>query len=81
MDHFNELDISETLDDALKPSTPALVVCDMQVGILSQIADADRVLANVLRVLAAARRRSVRTVFLRHYSMPTELVSRRARTR
>jgi len=73
MDHFNELDIPETLDDALKPSTLALVVYDMQVGILGQIADADRVLANVLRVLAAARKRSVRTVFLRHYSMPTEL--------
>lgn len=73
MDHFHELDIPESLDDALRPSTLALVVYDMQVGVLSQIADADRVLANVLRVLAAARERGVRTVFLRHYSMPTEL--------
>ena len=73
MDHFNELDIPESLDEALEPSALALVVYDMQVGILRQIADADRVLANVLRVLAAARERSVRTVFLRHYSMPTEL--------
>jgi nicotinamidase-related amidase len=73
MDRFNDLDIPESLDDALKPWTLALVVYDMQVGILSQIADSERVLANVLRVLAAARERSVRTVFLRHYSMPTEL--------
>jgi nicotinamidase-related amidase len=73
MDRFNDLDIPESLDDALKPSTLALVVYDMQVGILSQIADGERVLANVLRVLAAARQRRVRTVFLRHYSMPTEL--------
>jgi biuret amidohydrolase len=73
MDRFNELDIPESLDDALRPSTLALVVYDMQVGILSQIAGGDRVLANVLRVLAAARERRVRTVFLRHYSMPTEL--------
>jgi biuret amidohydrolase len=73
MDRFNDLDIPESLDDALRPSTLALVVYDMQVGILGQIADGDRVLANVLRVLAAARERRVRTVFLRHYSMPTEL--------
>ena len=73
MDHFNGLDIPESLDDALQPSTLALVVYDMQVGILRQIEDGDRVLANVLRVLAAARERRVRTVFLRHYFMPTEL--------
>lgn len=73
MDRFNDLDIPESLDDALQPPTLALVVYDMQVGILRQIADGDRVLANVLRVLDAARERRVRTVFLRHYSMPTEL--------
>ena len=73
MDRFNGLDIPESLDEALQPTTLALVVYDMQVGILSQIADGDRVLANVLRVLAAARERRVRTVFLRYYSMPNEL--------
>jgi nicotinamidase-related amidase len=73
MDRFNGMDIPESLADALRPSTLALVVYDMQVGVLGQIADGRRVLDNVLRVLAAARERRVRTVFLRHYSMPTEL--------
>jgi nicotinamidase-related amidase len=73
VDRFNGLEIPETLEDALDPATLALVVYDMQVGVLAQIADGDRVLANVLRVLAAARERRVRTVFLRHYFMPTEL--------
>jgi biuret amidohydrolase len=45
----------------------------MQTGILAQIADRDRVVANVLRLLAAARKQGVRTVFMRHYFMPTEL--------
>jgi nicotinamidase-related amidase len=45
----------------------------MQAGILAQIADGDRVLANVRRLLAATRERRVRTVFLRHYFMPSEL--------
>jgi nicotinamidase-related amidase len=73
MDRFNGLDIPETLADALEPSALALVVYDMQVGIVGQIAGGDRVLANVLRVLAAARAAGVRTVFTRHYSMPTAL--------
>jgi nicotinamidase-related amidase len=73
VDRFNGLDIPETLEDALDPATLALVVYDMQVGVLAQIADGDRVLANVLRVLEAARARGVRTVFLRHYFMPTAL--------
>src|SRR5919199_1540371 len=73
MDRFNGLDIPESLAETLEPSTLALVVYDMQVGILSQIDGADRVLANVLRLLDAARERGVRTLFLRHYFMPTEL--------
>jgi nicotinamidase-related amidase len=73
MDRFNGLDIPESLSDALQPSTLALVVYDMQAGIVGQVAGGDRVLANVLRVLAAARAAGVRTVFTRHYSMPTAL--------
>jgi len=73
MDRFNGLDIPESLADAVRPATLALLVYDMQVGILRQIAGADRVLANVRRVLEAAREQRVRTLFLRHYFMPTEL--------
>jgi nicotinamidase-related amidase len=73
VDRFNGLDIPETLEDALDPATLAFVVYDMQVGVLDQIPDGDRVLANVLRLLGAARERGVRTVFMRHYFMPTAL--------
>jgi nicotinamidase-related amidase len=73
VDRFNGLDIPETLEDALNPASLALLVYDMQVGVLAQIEGGDRVLANVARVLAAAREAAVRTVFLRHYFMPTEL--------
>jgi hypothetical protein len=73
MDRFNGLDVPESLEDALDPATLALIVYDMQSGILAQIADGDRVLANVLKVLAAARKRGIRTIFTRHYFMPTEL--------
>jgi len=73
VDRFNGLEIPETLEDALDPATVALLVYDMQVGVLAQIDDADRVLGNVLRLLEAARGAGVRTVFLRHYFMPTAL--------
>ncbi len=73
MDRFNGLDIPETLEDALDPRTLALLVYDMQVGVLAQIADGDRVLERVEQLLGAARERGVRTIFLRHYFMPTEL--------
>jgi len=73
VDRFNGLDIPESLEDALAPATLAFLVYDMQAGILAQIAERDRILANVLRLLGAARERRVRTVFLRHYFMPTAL--------
>lgn len=73
MDELNGLEIPESLADALQPATLALVVYDMQVGVVGQIEDGERVVGNVVRLLAAARGRGVRTVFLRHYSMPTAL--------
>ena len=73
MDHFNELDIPDSLQDALTARTLAFVVYDMQAGVLAQIADADAVLTNVQRLLGVVRDRGVRTVFTRHYFMPTPL--------
>jgi biuret amidohydrolase len=73
VDRFNGLEIPESLEDALQPAALACLVYDMQVGVLAQIADRDRVLANVMRLLDAARAAEVRTVFLRHYFMPTAL--------
>ncbi len=46
----------------------------MQIGILSQIKDADQVTRQVLRVLQAAREAGVRVFFSRHLSLPKELM-------
>ena len=73
MDRFNGLDVPESLADALDAQTLAFLVYDMQAGILSQIPDGDRVMSNVQRLLAVTRKRRVRTVFTRHYFMPTQL--------
>jgi nicotinamidase-related amidase len=73
MDRFNGLEVPESLREALSPATLALIIYDMQAGIVAQIPDGDRVLANVLKLRAAARARGVRTIFTRHYFMPSEL--------
>jgi biuret amidohydrolase len=73
VDRLNGLEIPETLAEVCDPRRTALIVYDMQVGILRQLGDGDRVLAAVLGVLEAARAAGVRTVFMRHLSMPTEL--------
>jgi nicotinamidase-related amidase len=67
------LEIPESLEDAVDPRRLALLVYDMQVGILRQIGRADEVTANVLRVVEAARNAGVRVVFTRHMSLPNEL--------
>jgi nicotinamidase-related amidase len=56
------------------PAHMALLIYDMQVGIASQVKDADRVLAKVGQVLHAARRARMRVLFTRHMSLPLELM-------
>jgi len=52
----------------------ALVVYDMQVGILKQIKNPEAIVAKVSRVLDAVRAAGVRTFFMRHMSLPKELM-------
>ncbi len=52
----------------------ALIVYDMQEGILDQIDDRDRVVSHVGAVLDVARGRGIRTFFTRHITLPVELM-------
>jgi nicotinamidase-related amidase len=62
------------LEEICIPGRPALVVYDMQIGILSQLKNADEIVARVSRVLAAAREAGARIFFMRHLSLPRELM-------
>src|SRR5881392_2045179 len=68
------LGIPQTLEEVCDPQCIALLVYDMQVGILSQIKNAERVTRQVLKVLTAARDAGVRVFFSRHLSLPKELM-------
>lgn len=46
----------------------------MQVGVLEQISERDRVVTRAAAVVDAARAAGVRTVFLRHVTLPVELM-------
>jgi nicotinamidase-related amidase len=68
------LEIPRTLEEVCDPRRLALIVYDMQTGVLRQIRDAETIAKRVVAVLDAARAAGVRVVFLRHLSMPKELM-------
>jgi nicotinamidase-related amidase len=68
------LHIPETLQEVCDPQRVALLVYDMQVGILSQIKNPEQITLQVLKVLSAARHAGVRVFFSRHLSLPKELM-------
>jgi len=72
--HAFGLDIPRTLEEACDPRRLALIVYDMQVGILRQIPNGAEITANVVEVLRIAREAGVRIFFTRHLSLPKELM-------
>jgi nicotinamidase-related amidase len=74
VDQLNGLDVPRTLEEVCRPEKLGLLVYDMQVGILEQIADRDRVVSKIGEVLESARAAGVRTYFTRHVTLPVELM-------
>jgi len=68
------LNIRQTLEDVCDPASLALIVYDMQVGIVKQVANGAEITARVLQVLEACRAAGIRVIFTRHMSLPNELM-------
>jgi biuret amidohydrolase len=68
------LNIPQTLEEICDPTRSALVVYDMQVGIVKQIENGQQITDKVLQVLDAARKAGIRVFFTRHMSLPRELM-------
>ncbi len=68
------LRIPQTLKEICDPERLALIVYDMQVGIVKQIENGQQITDKVLQVLDAARKAGIRTFFTRHMSLPRELM-------
>lgn len=75
MEHAFGLNIPQTLEEVCNPKQMALLVYDMQVGILSQLPKerGEAIAAGTVKVLQAAREAGVRVFFSRHLSLPLEV--------
>jgi biuret amidohydrolase len=73
VEHAYGLSIPRTLPEACDPRRAALLVYDMQVGVLAQIADADGVVSRVVDLVDAARQGGYRVFYLRHMAVPKEV--------
>jgi biuret amidohydrolase len=67
------LRIPRTLDEACDPRRIALLVYDMQVGVVGQIPDGAAITDRVGAVVDAARATGIRIVYTRHMFLPKEM--------
>jgi nicotinamidase-related amidase len=74
MEHHRNLRIPESLQEACDSDRIALLVYDMQVGAVGQLADGPEITERVGQVLEAARRAGVRVFFTRYMTLPVELM-------
>jgi biuret amidohydrolase len=74
MQHHRNLAIPDTLAEVCDPDRLALLVYDMQVGVVGQLSDGAQVTDRVRRVLVAARGAGLRVFFIRYMTLPTELM-------
>ena len=74
MERAYGLEIPQNLEEVCSPDKMALLVYDMQVGIMNQLPTekTNRITKQVLQVLEAARRGGFRVFFARHLSLPKE---------
>ena len=70
MDRAFGRSIPETLEELCDRSRTALLVYDMQVGIVSQVQDGALIVERTARLLRSARSAGVRVVYSRHYNVP-----------
>jgi biuret amidohydrolase len=68
------IEIPDTLRELVNPKRCALIVYDMQVGIVRQIKHGAAITARVRQVLEAARAAGMRVFYTRHLSLPKQLM-------
>jgi nicotinamidase-related amidase len=66
------LEIPQSLEEACDPTRTALLVYDMQVGIIGQLKNGTEIVTRVRTVLDAARAAGLRVFFMRHLSRTAE---------
>ncbi len=62
--------VPETVSEMCRPTTSAVLVYDVQVGILAHVQDRERLVERISAVLQAARTSGVPVLYVRHVSLP-----------
>ncbi|WP_327096774.1 cysteine hydrolase [Nocardia vinacea] len=70
MQYAYGLSIPQTLADACDPTRMALIIYDMQVGIVRQLSDGDKIVQTCVQLRDAARENGFRVFYTRHMSLP-----------
>lgn len=70
MDSTSGLNIPESLEELCAPSCAALLVYDMQIGVVSQLADGELIVERLATLVGDARAAGVRIVYSRHHNVP-----------
>jgi biuret amidohydrolase len=73
MEHAFGLEIPRTVEEVCRPDRLALLVYDMQAGIVVQLPDGAEVTRRVLDVVDAARAGGFRVFYTRYMSLPKEI--------
>lgn len=68
------LEVPTTLQEFCRPNRMALIVYDMQVGIVRQVTEGATITQRVAHVVDIARARGIRVIFTRHMSLPRKLM-------
>jgi nicotinamidase-related amidase len=68
------LQVPQSLEEVCTPRRTALLVYDMQIGIIGQIKNGSEIISRVQTVVQAARDAGMRIFFLRHMSLPADLM-------
>jgi nicotinamidase-related amidase len=74
MRKFAGINIPGSLEEIIHPQNTAMIIYDMQMGIVRQVKGGQEITENVSRMLNAARAAGLRTLFTRHMSLPKELM-------
>ncbi len=72
MKHALGIEVPETLVEICTPSSCALLIYDMQVGVVPQISEGREILDRCKQILDAARRGGFRIFFTRHFYLPNQ---------
>lgn len=74
MQTANNVTVPETLEELVAPSRAALLVYDMQAGIVPHVQDSDRVKQTVVRLIAGAHQERIPIFFSRHFQLPLKTI-------